>query len=145
MLPPPTTIATWTPATTTSFICSAMRSSVGLCIESAPAPANASPLSFSSPRWYFGWLPAPLLDTSSRLADVESREPSHLDVLAEDAYGRRDEVGDRLAVVAHVRLIEQHGFLVELLYPAAVLVLLRGDDVGRHVLPAHVLGPRGAD
>src|SRR5271166_783384 len=100
-----------------------------------PPPANASPLSLRSTRLYAGASPAATA-LMSRFADIEPRKPADLDVLAQYADRAGDELADRLALVAHERLLEQH-VLLEILVDLSVvlglerLLHLRRDVVAR--------------
>src|SRR5271165_157642 len=145
MLPPPTTQAICTPLLATSLISCAIRYTASVSIGSPrPPPANASPLSLSRTRLYAGCAPARTA-LMSRLADVEPGEPADLDVLPEDADGAGHKVGDRAALVAHERLLEQHVFLVVLVDLAVVLDLELGFLRRRDVVARDEPRPRGAD
>src|SRR5579871_3368004 len=100
MLPPPTTIATETPARLTSAICSAMMRVV-LTSTPVPSPANASPDIFSRTRENRGR--AGVRSLTKRVP----RKAPHANSLAERADRAIHHVADAHGVVLDEGLIEQ--------------------------------------
>src|SRR6187551_3419736 len=88
--------------------------------------ASASPESFSRTRWYSGRPSSPRGSAASDiprtllrvLAEPEPRETPDGDVLADLRTDLVEELLDRLRVVLHEGLIEQHRLLVEGLHLA---------------------------
>src|SRR5262245_41749546 len=121
LFPPPTTIPICTPIACTTRISSA---SLPMTCASMPwprSPARISPLSFNRSRWY-GAAKALVL------AEPETREAPHDDVLPGLGGRLLDDLGDRMFVVADVRLLEQ-AHLGEELVDLSVDDLL--EDIGR--------------
>src|SRR5579872_1391711 len=77
--------------------------------------------------------------------DVEARKAPHLDVLTQHADGGVDEILDRLGLVAHVGLLQQHRFLPELVELAVVGGLVGVADVLGDVFFIDVQRTGGAD
>src|SRR5579872_2937341 len=111
MLPPPGTIASCTPDSTTPRTAAAIATTRAGSVPYSSRPMRASPDSFSSTRVKTG------LAIERLLADDEPREAADHHVLAR---GRRDlllELADRPAAVlvgVDVRLFEQHDLAVPL-------------------------------
>src|SRR5436190_6291796 len=125
MLPPPTTMPTWTPSSCTSRISSASAPITASSMPCPAPPARISPLSLRTMR--LKRAPKGLL-----LAEPETGEAPDLDVLAGLGRGVAHQVAHRRLVVADVGLLEQADLGVELLE-------LAGDDLvedrGRLALP----------
>src|SRR4029450_12097583 len=128
MLPPPTTTAGWIPSSTTATSCCATRAVAASEIPRPDGGAKASPESFSRTRWYVGRAsPAsfmlPVVPSTSVagqltrllrvLAQAVSRVPPDRDLLAGLGADLVQQRLDRLRVVLHERLIEQHVVLEE--------------------------------
>src|SRR6476646_7102117 len=138
MLPPPTTTAGWMPISTTSASWRAIRPVDASEIPEPEAGAKASPESFSRTRGYVGRAPptsmrvailprgrgpqtggvavgAPQLTLAllGLLAELEPGEPLDLHLLAGLHANLVEVLLDRLAVVLHERLVEQHVVLEE--------------------------------
>src|SRR4051812_34789304 len=138
MLPPPTTIATWTPRWVTCLTAVAMASMrAGSAPYSSP-PSSASPESFSRTRRKAALpLPAaPSFATRLLLSHLEAGEAPDHDVLAGAGRELGAQLLDRLAavlVLVDMLLLQEHGLLQPL--PQASL-----DHLLLHLLRLTVVG-----
>src|SRR3954469_23568437 len=111
-------------------------------MPSLSPPANASPDSFSRTRFQLLTVAASPSAGGRSGADLEPRKPLERDP------GLVDHLADRLLVVAHVGLVEQHDVLEEPVDPALDdlgqrllgLALLAGGRLGDAALVLHRLG-----
>src|SRR4051812_42369716 len=125
MLPPPTTIATWTPLRTTSATCRAIDETVEGSMPRLAAPANASPDSFRSTRFHCGGVtsnggPPSASGFVFRLAHVrDAHVGKGLGAYFEagetlEGHARLlDDLLDGLLVVADVGLVDENDVLEE--------------------------------
>src|SRR5215470_13128399 len=161
MLPPPITMATWTPRSMTSRISAPTRSSTGGSIPYPWSPASASPESFRTMRRYRG-RPAASAAATDSASDPEAGKSLDDDPLARLGVGQVDEVLDlRLAArVFNKRLLEQAllgeillelalddlvehlGGLLLVRHLAAVDLALLLEHGRRHLFACHVCGVR---
>src|SRR5918995_1333991 len=123
MFPPPTTTAIWTPRSTTSASCRPISAVASVLMPEPSNGANASPESLRRTRWY-SVLPmsvtvarAPLALVASAslvdgLAQLVSDEPPDGNLLSDLGSHLVEQLLDRLRVVLHVRLLEEHVVLV---------------------------------
>src|SRR5882672_11189705 len=144
MLPPPMTMATWTPRPCTSRISSAMRRTMSGSRPNWRGPIRASPESLSRILRYFASLATPAtlggpggpIGSARRvagalrlarlvLAEHEPGEPLDPDVLAALGDDGGNHLPDRQVRVADEGLLHQAELLVELLH-------LAGDDLLHH-------------
>src|SRR3990172_3962829 len=161
MLPPPTTTAGWIPRSTISASCRATNPIASSEMPEPEVGANASPESLSKTRWYAGRASPSLMRPSLLrvLAQLEPDEAPDLNLLTGLGADFVKVLLDRLGVVLHVRLVEQHVVLQERLDlafddPGHDVVGLGGllglrlrdalfglQDLGRHIVAAEP--PRG--
>src|SRR5262245_48233402 len=161
MLPPPITMATWTPSSVTSRISAPTRSSTGGSIPYPWSPASASPESFRTIRRYRG-RPAASAAATGSASDPEAGESLDDHPLARLGVGQVDEVldlrlparvlderlfeqallGEELLELALDNLVEHLGGLLLVGHLAAVDLPLLLEYRVRHVLARHVRGAR---
>src|SRR4030095_406249 len=159
-LPPPMTTPTCTPSVWISAMsfatCVVTAGSMPYCCS----PMRASPESFSRTRPYRAVMSRRLYLLGG-FSDLHPGEPADGNVLAEDADRILHELRDCDIGIAHGGLLEEAELLVVAvqlslhdlvdhlrglpLHLVAVDLLLALDDVGGHVLAAHVGRARGRD